>query len=34
VHEVVTADGYLLRLERIPLPASRDVVFMMHGEEV
>lgn len=33
VHEVVTKDGYLLRMERIPLPASEDTVFMMHGEE-
>lgn len=32
VHEVVTADGYLLRMERIPQPSSTDAVFMMHGE--
>jgi hypothetical protein len=31
VHEVVTSDGYLLLMERIPLPAATDVVFMMHG---
>lgn len=34
VHEVVTQDGYLLRMERIPQPASKDAVFMMHGEPV
>lgn len=28
---MVTADGYLLRMERIPLPTSTDAVFMMHG---
>lgn len=32
VHEVITPDGYLLRMERIPLPTSTDAVFMMHGE--
>lgn len=32
VHEVLTADGYLLRMERIPQHGSTDVVFMMHGE--
>lgn len=33
VHEVVTPDGYLLRMERIPQPSSQDAVFMMHGEQ-
>jgi hypothetical protein len=32
LHEVVTPDGYLLRIERIPAKASHNVVFMMHGE--
>lgn len=31
VHEVVTHDGYLLRMERIPQHAATDAVFMMHG---
>ena len=31
LHEVVTPDGYLLRMERIPAKASHNVVFMMHG---
>jgi hypothetical protein len=31
VHEVVTPDGYLLRMERIPQPTSTEAVFMMHG---
>ena len=30
-HTVTTADGYVLRLERIPRPGSKDVVFFMHG---
>jgi hypothetical protein len=31
LHEVVTHDGYLLRMERIPQHAATDAVFMMHG---
>jgi hypothetical protein len=32
VHEVLTPDGYLLRMERIPQHGAADVTFMMHGE--
>jgi hypothetical protein len=32
VHEVLTPDGYLLVMERIPQHGATDVVFMMHGE--
>ncbi|WIA40969.1 hypothetical protein OEZ86_004617 [Tetradesmus obliquus] len=31
VHEVLTADGYLLRMERLPQHGATDVAFMMHG---
>ncbi|GIL73386.1 hypothetical protein Vretimale_17555 [Volvox reticuliferus] len=31
LHTVTTEDGYVLRLERIPRPGARDVVFFMHG---
>ncbi|KAG2438460.1 hypothetical protein HYH02_010914 [Chlamydomonas schloesseri] len=31
LHTVTTADGYVLRLERIPRPGARDAVFFMHG---
>jgi pimeloyl-ACP methyl ester carboxylesterase len=30
-HSVVTSDGYVLQLHRIPRRGGRDVVFMMHG---
>eukprot|EP00873_Tetraselmis_striata_P018859 jgi/Tetstr1/439123/TSEL_002988.t1 len=30
-HTVVTDDGYVLQLERIPRPGAKDVVFFMHG---
>lgn len=31
IHEVVTEDGYVLRMERIPYVGGRDVAFFMHG---
>lgn len=31
VHEVVTADGYKLRMERLPSAGAVDVVLFMHG---
>jgi hypothetical protein len=32
VHRVVTRDGYVLQMERIPMKSATEVVFMMHGE--
>ena len=31
LHTVTTADGYVLRMERIPRHKAKDVVFFMHG---
>ncbi|GLI64543.1 hypothetical protein VaNZ11_007837 [Volvox africanus] len=31
LHTVTTEDGYVIRMERIPRPGARDVVFFMHG---
>ncbi|KAK9810435.1 hypothetical protein WJX72_010667 [[Myrmecia] bisecta] len=30
-HTIITKDGYVLKMERIPRHAARDVVFFMHG---
>lgn len=30
-HDVVTEDGYILTLHRLPRPHSRDAVFFQHG---
>ena len=30
-HTVITDDGYVLQMERIPQPRAKDVVFFQHG---
>ena len=30
-HEVVTSDGYILHMHRLPRPGSRDASFFVHG---